>query len=696
MRAMNEKDCIHVDVTGGVAVIELENPPVNALSLDVRAGLMSALRAALNDSAIDALVLIGANETFVGGADIREFGKPYQEPTLWQINDLLLAAAKPVVAAIDGFALGGGFELALHCHWRIMSERARIGLPEVLLGLMPGAGGTQYWTRLAGPRSALEYLTSGKQASAAKALELGLVYAVADGDLLQAAIAFARAKLEEDAALPSWSDRMDRLAEGTDELFDSFVAEQARAWRGLFSPLKIVECVKGACTRPLDEMLRAEREAFAECAASPQARALMHLFFAERSAGRPGDTPAVPVRSVGVIGAGTMGTGIAMAFANSGYPVVLVDAEQAAVNRGIVRIQSTYDSAVAKGRMTEAKAQVTLDRITPAAALKDVAPCDLVIEAVFEDMDIKRDLIARLDAIVAPGAIIATNTSTLDIDRLASAASRPERVVGMHFFSPAHVMKLLEIVRGAKTADAVLHAAAAVGKKLGKIPVVAGNGEGFIGNYILDAYGREMDFLIEDGASPWQVDAVMRDFGFPMGLYEMRDMAGLDVIRRVREQRREWERPGRYPLVADRLWELGRHGQKTGAGYYIHEGRKAVPDPLTEGIIEQVAAERGIARRAIGDEEIRDRLLAVMVNAGAQLLESGVAESASDIDLVMVHGYGFPRYRGGPMHWAQERGLDAICTQLRGFAAEDGERPAPSPLLETLAAEGRNWPSPQP
>jgi len=693
MMSMHPHGDVRIEMKDGVAVVELSNSPVNALSHDLRKGLMAAIEQAGTNPDVRALVLAGANDSFVGGADIREFGKPYQEPTLWQIDDMLLTFGKPVIAAIDGFALGGGLELAFHCHWRIARDRARLGLPEVLLGLMPGAGGTQYWTRLAGPHSALEYLTSGKQVRAGQALELGLVDAVTEGDVREAAIAFAKKKLAEGAALPSYENRVNKLAEGTDQLFESFVADNARAWRGLFSPAKIVECIKGACRRPLDEMLQTERDAFALCADSPQARALMHLFFAERATGRLGQGPTIPVRSVGVIGAGTMGGGIAMAFANSGFPVVLVDAEQAAIDRGMAQIQSTYDSSVVKGRMPATKAGAALARITPTVALEDVASCDLVIEAVFEDMDVKRDVIARLDAIIGHAAIIATNTSTLDIDRLASASSRPERVVGMHFFSPAHVMKLLEVVRGSATQDAVLRTVTAVGRKLGKLPVIAGNGEGFIGNYILDAYGREMDFLIEDGASPLQVDKVMRDFGFAMGLFEMRDMAGLDVIRRVREQRREWERPGRYPLVADRLWELGRYGQKTGAGYYAYEGRKGASDPLTERIIAEVAGERGIVRRAFDDDEIRNRLLAVMVNAGARLVESGIAASASDIDLVMVHGYGFPRYRGGPMHWAEQQGLGEICGHLKKFASNDAERAAPSTLLETLAVEGQGWPS---
>lgn len=652
MMSQQRQSEVRVAIQDGVAVIELSNPPVNVLSHALRKGLMAAIEQAGADPEIVGLILIGGGDTFVGGADIAEFGKPYAEPTLWRIGDSLLACGKPVIAAIDGFALGGGLELAFHCHWRIAASRARLGLPEVLLGLMPGAGGTQYWTRLAGPLSALEYLTTGKQVGAAQACELGLIDAVAEGDLREAALTFAQEKLRQGAALPSCVGREDKLAEATDDLFERFVSDNARAWRGLTSPLEIVASIKGACTRSLDEMLKAEREAFARCANSPQARALIHLFFAERAAGRVGVGPTLPVRSIGVVGAGTMGAGIAMACANSGFPVVLVDAAPIAIERGMAQIRSVYESSVAKGRMAADRAEAAQNRIAPTAVLADVGPCDLVVEAVFEDLEIKRGLIAQLDTILGPQAIIASNTSTLDLDRLASASTRPERVVGMHFFSPAQVMKLLEVVRGTATDDAVLRTAVAVGRQLGKIPVVAGNGEGFIGNFILDAYGREMDFLIEDGASPWQIDAVMREFGFAMGLFEMRDMAGLDVIRRVREQRREWERPGRYALVADRLCELGRFGQKTGAGYYLYEGRKGTPDPLTERIIEQVAAERGIVRRSFGDDEIRDRLMTAIVDAGTRLLEAGTAERAGDIDLVMVHGYGFPRFLGGPMHWS--------------------------------------------
>lgn len=652
MMSQQRQSEVRVAIQDGVAVIELSNPPVNVLSHALRKGLMAAIEQAGADPEIVGLILIGGGDTFVGGADIAEFGKPYAEPTLWRIGDSLLACGKPVIAAIDGFALGGGLELAFHCHWRIAASRARLGLPEVLLGLMPGAGGTQYWTRLAGPLSALEYLTTGKQVGAAQACELGLIDAVAEGDLREAALTFAQEKLRQGAALPSSVGREDKLAEATDDLFERFVSDNARAWRGLTSPLEIVASIKGACTRSLDEMLKAEREAFARCANSPQARALIHLFFAERAAGRVGVGPTLPVRSIGVVGAGTMGAGIAMACANSGFPVVLVDAAPIAIERGMAQIRSVYESSVAKGRMAADRAEAAQNRIAPTAVLADVGPCDLVVEAVFEDLEIKRGLIAQLDTILGPQAIIASNTSTLDLDRLASASTRPERVVGMHFFSPAQVMKLLEVVRGTATDDAVLRTAVAVGRQLGKIPVVAGNGEGFIGNFILDAYGREMDFLIEDGASPWQIDAVMREFGFAMGLFEMRDMAGLDVIRRVREQRREWERPGRYALVADRLCELGRFGQKTGAGYYLYEGRKGTADPLTERIIEQVAAERGIVRRSFGDDEIRDRLMTAIVDAGTRLLEAGTAERAGDIDLVMVHGYGFPRFLGGPMHWS--------------------------------------------
>lgn len=687
---------ISYHVEAGVAVARIDNPPVNALGPGVRHGLMKAIQAASADPQVAALILTGSGNAFVGGADIREFGKPYADPTLWDINDALQAMRKPVVAAINGFAFGGGFELALHCHWRVASPNARVGLPEVRLGLMPGAGGTQYWTRLAGPESALKSLTSGAPVSARDAGALGLIDAVVDGDILAGAVDFVRERIGSE--VPDMAARTQRITNVDPAIFDRFRAENAARWKGQFAQNRIVDCIEAACSRPLPEGLAMEKAAFAECESSAQAMALMHLFFAERKAGKISGADQdvkveqLEIRSAGVIGAGTMGGGIAMALANAGIAVTLVDVSDAALDRGMDIIAGNYATSVKRGSMKQATADAALARIGRTTALEDLNGCDLIIEAVFEDMDVKRDLIARLDRVSRPDAILASNTSTLDIDALAAAATRPERFVGMHFFSPANVMKLLEVVRGEQTRPDVLASVLALGKRMGKIPVLAGNGEGFIGNYILDAYGREADFLIEDGATPWQVDTVMREFGFAMGLFAMRDMAGLDVIQRVRQQRREWERPGRYPLVADRICDLSRFGQKSGRGYYVYDGRKGSPDPEIDALIEAVSGERGITRRPVEDTEISQRILCAMVNAGARLLEQGIAQRAGDIDLVMVHGYGFPACRGGPMHWAQQQGLAAIVRAIREFQAADGDRWTPAPLLERLAQHGLSWP----
>ena len=684
-------------IEAGVAIARIENPPVNALGPGVRRGLMKAIAAASTDPQVAALILTGRGSAFVGGADIREFGKPYANPTLWDINDALQGMSKPVVAAINGFAFGGGFELALHCHWRVATPNARIGLPEVCLGLMPGAGGTQYWTHLAGPESALQSLTSGAPVGAQDASALGLIDAVIDGDIVTGAANFVRQRLGTN--LPVMATRTHRIKDVDPGVFERFRAENAVRWKGQFAQQKIVDCIEAACIRPLPEGLAMEKAAFAECESSSQAKALMHLFFAERKAGKISDgdqrtaTGQVEIRSAGVIGAGTMGGGIAMACANAGIAVTLVDVSDASLDRGMGIVVGNYATSVKRGSMKQATADAALARIGRTTALGELAECDLIIEAVFEDMEVKRDLIARVDAVARPDAILASNTSTLNIDVLAATSSRPERFVGMHFFSPANIMKLLEVVRGGQTHPHVLASVLALGKRLGKIPVLAGNGEGFIGNYILDAYGREADFLIEDGATPWQVDAIMHEFGFAMGLFAMRDMAGLDVIQRVRQQRREWERPGRYPLVADRVCELGRFGQKSGKGYYVYDGRKGSSDPEIDALIESVSGERGIARRPIDDSEILRRILCAMVNAGGRLLEQGIAQRAGDIDLVMVHGYGFPAYRGGPMHWAQQQGLAAIVRSISEFQAADGDRWTPEPLLEQLAQQGLPWPS---
>lgn len=685
---------VEYSVTNRIAVATIASPPVNALSLPVRQGLLAALDRFAADGNADALLLIGSGAAFVGGADIAEFGKPYADPTLWEIDDRLLAMPKPVIAVLNGFALGGGLELALHCHWRIACPGARIGLPEVQLGLMPGAGGTQYWTRAAGPQSALEYLTTGKAMKAEAALEARLIDAVIEGDLIAGAMDFAQGRIG--APLPDWRERTGPIENVDPALFADFLATNQRRWSGMESPERIVRCIEAACKLPLAEGLLLEREEFARCADSAQSRALIHLFFAERQTGKVGGTsdtePGAPIRKVGVVGAGTMGAGIAMCVANAGLASVLTDQTDEQSDRARDRIAKTYASAVAKGRTKVDHADAALDRITFTCGTQALADCDLIIEAVFEDRVIKQAVIADIAGVVRPDAIIATNTSMLDIDDLALSCPAPERFLGLHFFSPADVMKLLEVVAGKATSPQTLQRAAGLGRSLGKIPVICGNGEGFIGNFVLDRYGREADCLIEDGASPWQIDAAMRRFGFPMGLCEMRDMAGIDVVWRIRQERREWERLSRFPRLIDRIHDAGRLGQKSGAGYYIYEGRAASPDPWVEELSAACAAEAGIARRQITDDEVEQRILGAMVCAGAELLGRGIASYPADIDLVMVHGFGFPRAKGGPMHWAREQGIRKIAGQIATWRLAEGSERWPACDRLDQAAIGGQWP----
>jgi 3-hydroxyacyl-CoA dehydrogenase len=686
----------HVSYTrrGDIAVATVDNPPVNALSQAVRSGLMAAIERSAADPGVSALVIIGGGATFVAGADINDFGKPYGEPTLYTIIDALMAGAKPAVAAIHGTAFGGGLELALACQWRIATADAQVGQPEVKLGLMPGGGGTQWWTRLAGPQAALEVCTTGNPVSARQAHEWGVIDRIADGDLLEGALALARDVTS--GALPArrLTEATDRIRDVDPALFADFRDRNQRRWNGLLAPRKIVDCVEAACRVGFAEGFRLEREAFKECEHSFQSRALIHLFFAERAAGKLGDGYAAPasIRTVGVVGAGTMGGGIAMSFANAGLPVTLVDASQEAVDRGMAGIARNYATSVSRGSLAQAKADAALARIRTSTAYADLRDAELIVEAVFEDMAVKQEVFRRLDAVAKPEAILATNTSTLDIDAIAGATGRPGKVVGLHFFSPANVMRLLEVIRGRDTDPATLATALRVARTLRKIAVVAGNAYGFIGNRILAAYGREADFLLEEGATPSQIDRVLLEFGFPMGLFAMRDMAGLDVIWRIRQQENA-TRPAhlRYSPIADRICELGRFGQKTGRGYYRYEGREAIPDPEIDALIREVSAELGIERRDLADREILDRLLCAMVNEGARLLEEGVAQRAGDIDVVYVNGYGFPAWRGGPMCWAEETGLPSIYESVVGYHRRHGEYWAPSALLRTAAAADRGW-----
>lgn len=693
---------VHYTVDGEIAVLTIDNPPVNALNMAIRGGLLESVQRAVADASIKAVVVIAAGKTFVAGADIKEFGKPMTGPSLLDTLATLEASTKPVIAALHGTALGGGLELALGCHWRVAVPSVKVGLPEVNLGIIPGAGGTQRLPRLVGPAKALDMITTGKPVDGRKALELGIVDELVNGDqagdLLQGALAFARKVVAEQRPLRIAGQLQDKVTGVDPAIFADIRKKMEKKWRGLVAPWKIVESIENACKLPFAEGAKLERAAYNECQASPQRKAQTHIFMAEREAakipGLPSDIKPLPIRSAAIIGAGTMGGGIAMCFANAGIPVKQVEMSPEALARGRAIIEKNYTTSVSRGSLTQEKMDRSLALIQGTLDYADIADCDIVIEAAFEDLTIKQDIFRKLDAVMKPGAILATNTSTLDIDKIASVTARPESVIGTHFFSPANVMKLLENVRGAKTSAQTIATAMAMAKTIGKVAVLAGNCDGFIGNRILHVYGRECDFLLEEGATPWQVDRALQGFGFPMGLYLMRDMAGLDVGWRIRQYREQFrDKSLRYSPIADRLCELGRFGQKTSAGYYRYEGRDATPDPLTEQLIEATSKELGIKRAPVSDEEIVTRVLCALVNEGAKILDEGIAMRASDIDVTYVSGYGFPAYRGGPMFWAEQEGLAKVLEHVRRFHAAHGKLWTPAPLLERLAASGGDWQS---
>ena len=686
---------VNYRLEGEIAVLSIANPPVNALSLPVRAGLMEGLTRAAADDAVAAIVLTGSEGTFSSGADINEIasGAALTAPTLRDLQSQMEALGKPLVAAIEGIAFGGGFEMALTCHWRVAGRNARVGLPEVKLGLLPGAGGTQRVTRLAGPAAALEAITSGAPLAAARALELQLVDAVAD-EALGAALTEARRAAREHRPLRITSDIAEHLHEGTPELFAEFRRRLGSKARGQLAPFRIVDSIEAACTRPKEEAFRLERQYFLECRDSPQRKALTHVFFAEREARRiPGlssDAEPLPIRTAAVVGAGTMGGGIAMNFANAGIPVALLEVSAEALARGLAVIRKNYDTSVARGSLSQARADETFARIQGVGDYAALGNADIVIEAVFEDLNVKREVFARLDRVTAARAILATNTSTLDIDAIAASTTRPAQVVGTHFFSPANVMKLLENVRGRETSAQTIATVMALGKTLGKIPVLAGNCDGFIGNRMLMFYGSEAEFLLEEGAIPEQIDRVIEAFGFAMGPFAMRDLAGNDVGFMIRRGRK-LPADERWSPILERLVSAGRLGQKAGKGFYRYEGRTRIVDPEVTALIESVSRELGIRRREIPDEEILDRLLHPLVNEGARILEEGIAIRASDIDVVYVYGYGFPAYRGGPMFWAEQSGLQRVVDTVRRLAPTHGARWRPAALLERLAAAGQGW-----
>ncbi|HBI70944.1 MAG TPA: 3-hydroxyacyl-CoA dehydrogenase [Massilia sp.] len=686
---------------GDILLVSIDNPPVNALGVDVRRGLLEAIEAADADPAVKAVLIVGAGRNFIGGADIREFGKPPMAPALPDVCNRIEASTKPVVAAINGVALGGGLEVALSAHYRVALPTARFGLPEVALGLLPGAGGTQRTPRLIGAQAALDLMLTGRHASAKEAEKLGLVDRIVEGDdPVAVGLTYAQELLDAKAPVRRTRDAealADRAAQSA--VVDAARADTAKKSRGLFSPLKIVDAVQGAIDLPFDDGLALERKLFIECLDSPQRAGLVHAFFAERETAKSPETrDAKPraVASVGIVGGGTMGAGIAVAALDAGLPVTMIERDEEALARGRKNVEKVYDGLVKKGRMTEEGKTAVMARWTGSTAYDALANVDLVIEAVFEEMGVKKAVFAELDRVCKQGAVLATNTSYLDINEIADSVSRPQDVIGLHFFSPANIMKLLEIVVPAKVASDVVATAFELAKKLKKTPVRAGVCDGFIGNRILAVYGQAAHYMMEDGASPWQIDKALRDFGYPMGPFQVSDLAGGDIGWATRKRRAATRDPkARYVQIADRIAERGWFGQKTGRGYYLYpEGaRIGTPDPEVEAIIDAERERAGVTPREFSDEEIVRRYLAAMINEGANVVHQGIALRPLDVDVTFVHGYGFPRYRGGPMKYADTVGLPKILADIQEFAKEDPIFWQPSPLLVELVEKGQDFSS---
>ena len=679
----------HID--GDILVITLKNPPVNALGKGVRDGLAKAIEDAAANDAIKAIVIHGEGRGFSGGADITEFGGGgVGSVPLPVLIDRLEASAKPVVAAIHGTAFGGGLELALGAHYRVAAPSAKLGLPEVKLGILPGAGGTQRLPRVIGVEAALPMIVSGDPINTKKAEGLGLVDQIAGEDTLVAdAIAFARGVAGRDNH-PRTSEREDKLeaARQDPEVFDRFKKEHGRRLAGLDAPVACVQAVKAAVELPFEQGIAKERELFGKLLMGGQSKALRHNFFAERAAnkidGLAADTPIIPIKKVGILGAGTMGGGIAMNFLNAGIPVTILERDQAPLDRGLGVIEKNYRRMADRGRITHEMVDKAMSLLSPTLSYDDLADCDLVIEAVFENMDVKKEVFRTLDKTVKAGAILASNTSYLNIDEMAAETSRPESVLGLHFFSPANVMRLLEIVRGAKTSDSVLATAMALSRKIGKVAVVSGVCPGFIGNRMLSPRQREAQKLMMDGAKPWDIDRVLTEFGFPMGPFQMNDLAGLDLGWNKEKSKSE--------NVRDVLCERDRRGQKTGKGYYDYdENRRPTPSAEVEEIINDFIVKSGKTPRQVGDEEIRDRLLYSMINEGAKILDEGIAQRASDIDVVWLNGYGWPIATGGPMYWADSIGLDKVLAGLEKYSEQLGKDFVISPLLRKKAAAGETF-----
>jgi 3-hydroxyacyl-CoA dehydrogenase len=672
----------------------MNNPPVNALGHALRVGLLDALKAAGADAGVEAIVVGSANAAFSGGADITEFGRPPQAPGLVELIEVLDAMPKPTVAAIGGVALGGGLELALGFHFRVAGPKAQFGLPEVKLGILPGAQGTQRLPRVTGVLDALQMIVTGDPIRADKALSYGLVDAIAQGDVIAEAVAFARKAVANKLPLKSIKDRDDKLNydEGS---FNALAGELTKRARGLEAPIACVQAVRNAATLPFAEGVKAERDLFMKLVMSDQSKAQRHVFFAERAAKKvpdmPGSTAARKVEKVAVIGGGTMGRGIAMSFADAGIPATLIDMSPEALAKAMANVEDTYKQGVARGRMSEEEGRKRASLVTGTTSFEEgVKDADMIIEAVFEEMALKKQIFGDLDKLAKPGAILASNTSTLDVDQIAAATSRPDDVLGMHFFSPANVMKLLEIVRGKKTSHEALKSAMEIGNRIRKVGVISGVCYGFIGNRMLGKRSTETERLLLEGALPAEIDGAVTEFGFPMGPCAMGDLAGLDVGWRIRKEL------GTRAPISDKICEQGWYGQKTGRGYYIYEAGSRVPrpSPEVEQIILQTAKEMNIARRPISKQEILERMVYPMINEGARILEEGIAMRPGDIDVVWIYGYGWPVARGGPMFYADQVGLAKIAERLSHYAEQEGDESLrPAALLQRLAAEGKGFSS---
>ena len=701
-------ELIHYQIRDRVAVLTIDNPPVNAMGPGVLEGIEDNVARANRDADVDAIVLIGAGSTFIAGADIKIFGTlktreqslARSEATharLKRIED----SKKPLVAAIHGNALGGGLEVAMSCHYRIIAPDAKVGQPEVLLGIIPGAGGTQRLPRLCGAELAIEMCTAGKPIGARRAADAGIVDKVAGADLLPDAIAFAIA-MATSGETRKTRDLTGKIVDRSAGMIACAAARGALAKtaKGVQAPLRAVDAIEGVFTLDFEKGSARERELFADCVTSHESRALVHMFFADREAAKvpdvPRDTPAAKIERAAVIGAGTMGGGIAMAYANAGIPVRLKDVDDAAVQRGMATIRKNYESTVAKGRMTQDALDKTMALITPTTTYDGFDTVDIVVEAAFEDMNLKKQIFAELGRITKPSCILASNTSTLDIDEFARASGRPGQVIGHHFFSPANVMKLLEIVRGKETSKETIATSLALAKRLGKVGVVVGNCFAFVANRMLAYYMREALLLLEEGATVPQIDRALTNFGMPVGPFGMQDIAGIDVGWRIRQFLKSLGKTraeGPQSAVPDRLYEMGRYGQKTGAGWYTYEkgSRERIHDPLVDQIAAEEATKRGITRRTIADDEIIARIMTALANEGARVLEEGYATRASDIDAVYCYGFGYPRHVGGPMFYADSVGLPTILERVKQYRAQFGDYWKPAPLLEKLVAEGRGF-----